>query len=268
VRARALALVAAVVLLAAPVALSLAAGGDTRASATGPLRGDVDYTGTLKQGNDQDWYFFYVPSAGDHLHWTVTNTTPKTQCVPPGVYGCHIYATLIDDNGKQVGGDNSSAGISGANPGETQTIDWTFDRPGRYYLGLNEDGDGGSYSFRVTPASGLSDSAPGAVQPGGAVQPALKVAATARGRTVSLRVTVPASGSTIRARLLRAGRSVGARTVKDARKGVTTFAVSLTKTTAAVLRRRHRLGVTLRVTLTPPGGGRVERASRALTLRG
>ena len=47
-RARALAVVAAVVLLTAPVAVSLAAGGDPRASATGPLRGDVDYTGTLK----------------------------------------------------------------------------------------------------------------------------------------------------------------------------------------------------------------------------
>jgi hypothetical protein len=262
---RRLVAVLAVAAAAVPAASSLAAGGDTRAQATGPLHGDVDYAGTLKQGDDQDWYFFYVPAAGGHLHWTVTNTTPKSQCVPPGVNGCHIYATLVDDNGKQVGGENSAAGISGANPGEMQDIDWTFDAPGRYYLAFNEDGDGGSYSFKVTPASGLADSLPS----GTGTQPStpLRIGATPLARGVRVRVTVAAAGSTVRAKLSRAGRTAGSRTLHNAGARKHVFTVALTRSTLATLRRRHRLALKLAVTVTAPSGA-VQRASRTVNLRG
>src|SRR5437588_11150846 len=135
-------------------------GPDENASqAYGPIQGAHTYSAMLNNSgsnpDDQDWYYFYVPTAGDNLHFTIKNSS--SACTPNRQsYYCHVYATLEDSSGNQVGGSNSSAGTSGALPGQTQSIDWTFSSPGKYYIAFIGDGDQLNYQFSVTPACGVS----------------------------------------------------------------------------------------------------------------
>src|SRR5579884_2946582 len=55
-------------------------GPDENASqAYGPLQGAHTYSAMLNNSGsnpgDQDWYYFYVPAAGDHLQFTISNTS-------------------------------------------------------------------------------------------------------------------------------------------------------------------------------------------------
>jgi hypothetical protein len=131
-------------------------GPDENASqAYGPITSGANYSASVS-GDDQDWFSYDVPTAGTKLHWTVSNQNAIADCNPNGIYYCNLYATLIGPDGKQLGGDNSSAGTSGVGPGTTQTIDWTYDQPGRYYVALIGDGDTLSYRFNFTSASGAA----------------------------------------------------------------------------------------------------------------
>src|SRR5436309_1766349 len=91
-----------VAILVASAAADYRGPDENMSQAFGPLKGDFTYSAKLKDANDVDWYFFYVPTAGDHLHWAVNNTTPTSSCLPPGVNECNMYATLIGTDGKQV----------------------------------------------------------------------------------------------------------------------------------------------------------------------
>jgi hypothetical protein len=252
----------AVVVFAARAAHADYRGPDENPSqAYGPLQGNYTYPASV-QGSDQDWYYFYVPAAGDQLHWTVSNTTAITAC-PPSPGSCEVYATLEDSKGQQLGGADSSAGTSGVMPSTTQTIDWTFDAPGKYYLAVIGDGQPVSYQFSVTPASGLSSTPPG----GGASAPSLHLTAKQHGRDVDVGLVVPSSGSRLDAHLYTGAghsqRTAGGKVLADLQKGALHFTIALNSRTWSALQKHHRLTLMLRITLTP-GGGAVVHASQKL----
>lgn len=239
---------------------------ENTSQAWGPLQGDHAYAATINAGgSDQDWYYFYVPAAGDQLHWTVSNTTPKTGCTPSGPYYCNLYATLEDSNGQQVGGADSSAGTSGVGPGTSQHIDWTFTSPGKYYIAFIGDGDQLSYQFSVTPASGVSSTAPGS-----APTPKLDLRAHQARRDVDFSLTSPAGGGRLEAVLYLSAGGASSRVASLHRShvgaGRARFAVRLSDRAWRQLARRHHLHFTLRVTLTRAAGSPL-RASRGLLLR-
>jgi hypothetical protein len=270
--ARALALLALFAAAMAWVALTpRAARADYRgpdenmSQAYGPLRGDFTYAATLQSGNDQDWYYFYVPAAGDQLHWTVSNTTPLTGCTG-GIYACNVYATLEDSTGHQVGGGDSSAGTSGVMPSTTQTIDWTFDAPGKYYLAVIGDGGQLSYQFSVTPASGLSSTAPA-----GGGGSSLHLKSKQRGRDVDASLVVPSAGTRLDARLYtgagRAQQTAGQTVLAHLAKGTVHFTISLNSRAWSALKRHHRLTLTERIALTPRSGKVVHASQKVIATR-
>jgi hypothetical protein len=237
---------------------------ENTSEAFGPLQGAYTYSATLNQNgtnpDDQDWYYYYIPTAGDHLHWTVSNTNASTACPP---YQCNVYATLEGSNGQQLGGSNSSAGTSGVGPGQTQTVDWTFPSPGKYYIAFIGDGPKISYTFSVTPADGVSSTPPGS---GKTTTAALNLRARQSRRFVDFSLTAPAGGGKLAA-LLYLGRSLASSLHRaHIAAGRDHFALRLSARTWAQLARRHRLHATLRVTLTRPSASRLH-ASRSLTLR-
>jgi hypothetical protein len=235
---------------------------ENMSQAYGPLAGDYSYAATLQSDSDQDWYYFYVPAAGDQLHWTVSNTTPFTGC-SAGFYSCSVYATLEDSTGHQVGGSDSSAGTSGVMPSTTQSIDWTFDAPGKYYLAVIGDSGQLSYQFSVTPASGLSST-----PPGGGGGSSLHVTAHQRGRDVDVSLLVPSSGARLDAYLYTgAGRSLkaaGHKALAHLPQGTLRFAISLNSRAWSALKDHHRLTLTQRITLTLPTGKLVRASEKVL----
>jgi hypothetical protein len=255
-----LAVAVALLTLATRVARADYQGPDENTSeAYGPLHGDHTYAATLQADSDQDWFYFYVPAAGDHLHWTVSNTTPVTGC-KYGVYSCNVYATLEDPSGHQLGGANSSAGTSGVAPSTTQNIDWTFAAPGQYYLAVIGDSGQLSYQFSVTPASGLGNAPPGA---GGGVS-SLHVKAHQHRRAVDISLVVPSSGARLNAGLYMSAnhllQTAGRLRRTDLPRGSVEYAIELNALAWRALKKHHRLSLTLRVALTLSRGA-VERAA-------
>jgi hypothetical protein len=239
-------------------------GPDENASeAFGPIQGAHTYSAMLNNNgsnpDDQDWYFFYVPAAGDHLHFTIKNSSPK--CTPhPQSYYCHVYATLENSSGNQVGGSNSSAGTSGALPGQTQYINWTFTSPGKYYIAFIGDGDQLNYRFSVTPACGVS-SRPSF--------PPLDLTAHQQRRNVDISLTNPCAGSKLLAHLYAGTGSsryvAGTLQRSGIPKGDVHHAIQLDSRAWKALKKRHRLRVAVQVVLTL-SSGQVLRGSHKLLL--
>jgi hypothetical protein len=236
---------------------------ENTSQAYGPLRGDFTYAATLQDGSDQDWYYFYVPAAGDQLHWTVSNTTPLTGCTL-GPYACNVYATLEDSTGHQVGGGDSSAGTSGVMPSTTQKIDWTFDAPGKYYLAVVGDGGQLSYQFSVTPASGLSSTPPG----DGGAGSSLHLSAHQRGRQVDVSLVVPSSGASLQAYLYtgtgRSMQTAGHTALAHFSRGTVHFTISLNSRAWSALKQHHRLTLTERIRLTLRSGKLVHASQKVV----
>ena len=224
-------------------------GPDENASqANGPIQGGHTYSAMLNNSgsnpDDQDWYSFYVPTAGDHLHFTIKNTS--SACRPnPASYYCHVYATLEDSSSHQVGGSNSSAGTSGALPGQTQSIDWTFSSPGKYYIAFIGDGDQLNYQFSVTPACGVS-STPSF--------PPLDLTAHQQRRDVDISLTNPCAGSKLLAHIYAgtgSSRYVAGTLRRSAvPKGHVHYAIELSSRAWNALKKHHRLNIAVRVALT------------------
>jgi hypothetical protein len=242
--------------------------------AYGPLEGGYTYQAKLNNNgsnpDDQDWYYFYVPRAGERLDWTVSNTTATTGCVPYGPYAyCEVWATLEDSSGHQLGGDNSSAGTSGVGPGGTQQIYWTFASPGRYYIAFVGGGDELSYQFSVSPADGVSSLPVGGGAPSGGA-PSLRLAAHQAGRFVDFSLTVPTGGGRLAARLyeLVGRRRVPAGSLGRAHvaAGRHQYALRLSGAAWRALARRGRLTLILDVTVTRTNGSSL-RGARTLQLR-
>lgn len=249
---------------AVPVRADYRGPDENTSQAYGPLQGGHTYAATLNQSGsnpgDQDWYYFYVSRGGERLHWTVSNTNSPTACPR---YECNVYATLEDASGHQLGGAGSSAGTSGVAPGTTQTIDWAYPRPGKYYIAFIGDGPTIAYQFGVTPADALSGSPPAGTS--------LALRAHQSGRELYFALLVPSGG----ARLVDGtvvGRLAGSRVVIGSLRrdhvaaGSRRFAIRLSRRGWRALQNGRRLRVTLVVTLTRPGGERL-RARRVLVLR-
>jgi hypothetical protein len=245
---------------------------DTMSQAFGPISGGMNYSASVS-GDDQDWFYYYVPTAGTTLHWTVSNKNAITNCNPNGIYYCSLYATLIGPDGKQLGGDNSSAGTYGVAPGTTQTVDWKYDQPGRYYVAVVGDGDSLTYQFNVTPASGLSSSPPSGASDGGAgggpttiSARSLHLKAARRARNVVVTLTSPSSGGRVTGKLtMKDGTSAGRKTRRNLPSGRVTFAIRLSSRAWSALKSRRHLALKLSITLSLPDG-RVGRVSRSVAL--
>lgn len=236
-------------------------GPDENASqANGPIQGAHTYSAVLNNSgsnpDDQDWYSFYVPAAGDHLHFTIKNSS--SACTPhPQSYYCHVYATLEDSSSQQVGGSNSSAGTSGALPGQTQFIDWTFSSPGKYYIAFIGDGDQLNYQFSVTPACGVS-STPSL--------PPINLTAHQQRRNVDIGLSNPCAGSKLLARVYT-GQGYLAGTLRRSAlpKGEAQYAIPLNSRAWTALKKHHHLRVAVRVALTL-SSGQVMHGSQKLRL--
>jgi hypothetical protein len=239
-------------------------GPDENASeAFGPIQGGHVYSAMLNNNgsnpDDQDWYLFYVPAAGDHLHFTIKNSS--STCTPhPQSYYCHVYATLEDSSGNQVGGSNSSAGTPGALPGQTQYINWTFTSPGKYYIAFIGDGDQLNYQFSVTPACGVSSTP---------AFPPLNLTAHQQRRNVDIGLTSPCGGSKLVAHLYAGAGSAryvaGTLGRTGVPKGEVHYAIRLNSRAWNALGSHHRLTVAVRVVLTL-SSGQVLHGSRKLVL--
>lgn len=117
-----------------------------------PLAQSVNYNGAFTDSADVDYLAFRVATAGESLHFTVSNTLKS--CNSPDQDSCPLYATLMDQTNHQVGGDTSSAGTV-ATVNDTETIDWTFAEPGTYYLLMESNGNlpagQPTYTVRIGP---------------------------------------------------------------------------------------------------------------------
>ena len=85
----------------------------------------------------------------------------------------------------------------------------------------------------------------------------LTVARRQRGRSVRVKLQVPAAGSTVRVRLLagKRRRVLGGAVERGAAAGPLALDARLNRRGRAALRARRRLALTVRVGVTPPGGG-------------
>ena len=119
------------------------------------------------------------------------------------------------------------------------------------------------------PATTVMVAPPAPPPPAAAAGPAFSgFTAARRGKRVRVRLTVlpPGAGATVALRL-RAGRAtVGALTRRAVKAGRLTLDVKLSRTGRAALRRKGRLKLAVRLTVTPPGG-KAAVASRTVTLR-
>jgi hypothetical protein len=249
---------AAIVALLLPAALAVAdvAGpDDSIGQAYGPLVSGTPYSGTFKSETDVDYLAFDVARAGQAVHFDVVNTV--SGCMSVNLTGCPIYATLVTAAGQQVGGEGSSAGTAAVPEGAGDAIDWTFDAPGRYFVAMDSDGDGPTYTISMRVAAAPAGTVPAARRP-----PAIG----------SLRVTTPQRGSIVRARL-NVGRALRALTVRLERAGAArtaspvavarlaavapgrrTVSLRLNARARADLARRGRLALRVHVVALPDGG--------------
>jgi hypothetical protein len=237
------------------------------ATAAGPVGSGITYSGRFEGADDVDYYSFATTRDNATLHITVRNTVAS--CASGG--NCHIYATLIDPAGKQLGGEGSTAGtgpvgFAGSGYG-TDAIDWTFPAAGRYLLVFDSEGDLPSYQFRIDPADGI---APGTAAATGPLVRNLSVPSPQRDSRVRVSFTNLQAGSTATIKLLRTveGRPVtaGRTTRSGLPTGEVTLRVGLNAGARAVLRRDARLPMTVRTTVSAPGR-KAQVSIRRVTLR-
>jgi hypothetical protein len=255
--------------LAAPPLLARAdyRGPDENASqAFGPIAGATNYAASVS-GEDQDWFYYYVKNDGATLHWTVTNQTHLLNCNPTSGF-CNIYATLIGPDGKQLGGEGSSAGTSGVGPDSTQTIDWKYDQPGKYYVAIVGDGNPLNYQFSVTPASALTNKAPSGIGGGGSSgSQTLHLSAHRRGRDVNVTLQTPSAGAHVIGKLiLPSGAVAGRKSIRHQPKGRVQLSIPLSNKAWATLKSKKHLKLTLNVTVSLPGGHLIQ-GTRTVSLR-
>jgi hypothetical protein len=238
------------------------------ATAAGPVGSGVTYSGRFETSGETHYYSFTTTRENVTVHFTVRNTVQS--CASGG--NCHIYATLIDPAGKQLGGEGSTAGtgpVGYAGSGyDTDAIDWTFGPAGRYLIAFDSDGDLPSYEFRIAPADGIA--AGTSATPKGPLFTALSVPSPQQGSRVRVSFTNLQAGSTATIKLLRTvkGRPVAAgRTTRSGvPTGKVTLGVGLNAAARAVLRRDARLRMTVRTTVSAPGR-KAQVSIRRVTLR-
>jgi plastocyanin len=167
----------------------------------------------------------------------------------------------------------------------------TFTTPGTYNFICSVHGFSGTITVTgagtttttstTSPAPGPTGSGstgatpPTSSNPSGTAASGLSLAGAQRGKAVRAQLTIGFSGSQLDARLLAsAGAAKSHKSVVLGRllrnglaAGKLQFSVSLNRAGKRALRRRHRLSLTLRVTVTAPSGTKAA-LSRHVTLRG
>jgi hypothetical protein len=261
---------------------------DSIAEAFGPLAADTLYSGRFKSETDVDYLSFDVARAGQTLHFDVANTVRN--CASVNLTGCPLYATLLDGEGRQLGGEGSSAGTGAVTEDASRdAIDWTFDAPGRYFVAMDSDGDRPTYGLQYRVVAPAAGGAPGTTGPppaatgpppaaGGSGQPgagatappasapgtgspapqpiaSLRVPRRQRGPVLRVRLDVgrPLRGLTVRLEGTRA-RTVALRRLRSVGAGKRTVTLRLDAVTRRALSRRGRLALRLRIVATPVSG--------------
>ena len=237
-----LAVACALTLGAAPAQGDLRGPDDTFATAFGPLSFSTTYSGTLKSAEDLDYEFFNISKAGQALRFTVTNTF---SCPGKGKdrTPCPLYATLLDKNEKQVGGEGSSAGTGLVDAGTTQYINWVFAEAGRYVIVLESGSNPVSYRLRLDPVAS------------GPPIKSLTVPSSQRGSAVRGRVVFGRAIEQLRTDLIGPGGRLFGRVVRRglAARGYA-IKVALNSRGRAALAKSGRLRLVLRVVARPETG--------------
>jgi len=258
----------------APAAADVAGPDDSIGQAFGPLAAGTSYSGRFRTPADVDYLAFDVARAGQTLHFDVANTV--RDCSSPDLTGCPLYATLIDGEGRQLGGEGSSAGTGQVTEySPLDGIDWTFEAAGRHYLVMDSDGDLPTYALRyhelAQPAGSSPGAGSGAVAEGGAGSPSaadppvtppiasLRVAPRQRGAVVSARLRIGRPLRTLTVRLERAGSrraspALAVQRVTAPGPGRRTIRLRLNAVARRALAARGRLAVRLRVVAVPVTG--------------
>jgi plastocyanin len=224
-------------------------------------------------------------------YWYVTGTSSTTATIATG--GSVTFSSPTGNNPHNA--TFMGPGPSSCNPelpmgpgGEAAPWNSTcqFTTPGTYpFVCTVHPGMGGSVSVvapgtpTTPPPTSGPGTPPGGSPPGGAPgQPgslSVKVARRQRGTTVRGSVTTSEDDSRLAIKALVANRllakkppnrkvSVGSLRKQIANAGKTSFAVKLNRAARRALNRRDRLVVTLRITLTPPGGQATTKTARVI----
>lgn len=258
----------------APAAADVAGPDDSIGQAFGPLAAGTSYSGRFRTPADVDYLAFDVARAGQTLRFDVANTV--RDCSSPNLTGCPLYATLIDGEGRQLGGEGSSAGTGQVTEySPLDGIDWTFEAAGRHYLAMDSDGDLPTYALRyhevAQPAGGAPGTGSGAGAEGGVGSPSaadppvtppiasLRVAPRQRGAVVSARLRIGRPLRTLTVRLERAGSrraspALAVQRVTAPGPGRRTVRLRLNAVARRALAARGRLAVRLRVVAVPVTG--------------
>jgi hypothetical protein len=224
---------------------------ETIQQAYGPLAQSGTYTGAFTDPNDVDYLAFNVASAGESFHFTVSNTLRR--CNSPDQDSCPLYATLMDQTNHQVGGDNSSAGTI-ATVNDTETIDWTFDQAGTYYVLMESNGNlppgQPTYTIRIGPP------------PSGPVVKSITVARHQRGFSVRGNVVLGQPAASLRTTLFALAANgrrtfLGTTALHSVTAGAYRPSIRLPAFWRRRLVQRHSLSLLLKFTIVTPSGSRL-----------
>jgi hypothetical protein len=218
-----------------------------------PMTAGVTYSGDFQSQTETEYLSFKVPQAGVSLHFAVRNTTASCNN-PSSETPCPVFATLVDSNAQQVGGEGSSAGTGQVNAGSSDVIDWTFAKPGTYWVAVDSSGDFPTFTVsykQVKTAPVLSSLLAHSPQRGTVVR------GVARTTRACKRVV---------ARLVRGSATLGHTVLRNVPKGRVKIAVRLNRTGRLLLSSKHKLRLKLVVVATASGGGSASR-SRFVTLK-
>jgi uncharacterized membrane protein YgcG len=199
----------------------------------------------------------FVTTSGTYLGQDQTFTTPAG---PPGDPGGPVPGPG-DTDPTPPPGDTDPTPPPGDDGG-------TGDGGGAGGGGGTGDGGGG------TSGGGGQTTPGGDTSPAGPAATGLRVSRTQRG-SVAGQVNIAQNGSSFLAELLGSSSQVASarlvRVGRTAKRGVSAgvlrFRIGLTAKGKRALRRKRTLKLTLRVAVTPPGGGAPARLSRRVTLR-
>jgi hypothetical protein len=233
-----------------------------------PIAPGHTYSGAFDDSmyEDVDYLAFTVTKANQTFQFTVANTTQT--CNDPNDAGCPVYATLMDSNNQQVGGDTSDAGTIATN-GDTEVLSWTFASPGTYYLLMESDSDltPGSPSYTVAfgaPAPG----SPAGTGPSAPLVRSLTVPPRQRGIRVRARVVLGQSHVRLNANLVAGHHTVVARLTRQGLgPGAHPLVLRLPHAYQMRLKRKHHLSLVFRLVATSASGQRTS-LSRHVTLSG
>lgn len=237
-------------------------GGADSLSAATPLSPGATVTGAFARPDDVDYLTFIVDKPNTALRFTVRNTVGKCSKDTPSQLPCPIWATLLDGNAQQLGGEGSSAGTGQVNAGATDTIDWTFANPGTYYVAMDSAGDFPTYAVSyavVQPKPALTSLTASSPQRGTAVRSRVTLGRPVKTLTGKLTLRASAGG-------IAKGKAVGRTVLSQLAPGSRTLTVKLTVAGRAALKKARKFSLRLRATAVPATGDTVSK-TRLLTLK-